>query len=43
MKIDKIGDVFLNSVNFAPYALLTLAPPRGYGFEPKSIGQGVKR
>ena len=27
MKIEEMADISLNSPNFAPYALLTLAPP----------------
>ena len=27
MKIEEMADIFLNSANFAPHALLTLAPP----------------
>ena len=30
MKIEEMADVFLNSANFAPHALLTLVPPSGY-------------
>ena len=32
----KIEDVFLNSANFAPHALLTLAPPSGYAQCPRT-------
>ena len=35
MKIEEMEDIFLNSANFAPHALLTLAPPRGYAFNLK--------
>ena len=27
-----MADIFLNLVNFAPHALLTLVPPSGYSF-----------
>ena len=30
-------DVFLNSANFAPHALLTLAPPSGYALNLKAL------
>ena len=30
MKIEEMADVFLNLANFAPHALLTLAPPSSH-------------
>ena len=32
-----MADVFLNSVNFAPHPLLTLAPPSGYALNLKAL------
>jgi hypothetical protein len=37
MKIEEIADVFLNSANFAPQALLTLAPPSRYALNLKAL------
>ena len=37
MKIEEMADVFLNSANFAPHALLTLAPPSGYALNLKPL------
>jgi hypothetical protein len=37
MKIEEMADVFLNSANFAPHALLTLAPPSGYALNLKAL------
>ena len=37
MKIEEMVNVFLNSTNFAPYALLTLAPPMGYALNLKAL------
>ena len=37
MKIEEMADVFLNSVNFAPHAFLTLAPPSGYALNLKAL------
>ena len=37
MKIEEMGDVFLNSANFAPHAFLTLAPPSGYALNLKGL------
>jgi hypothetical protein len=37
MKIEEMVDVFLNSDNFAPHALLTLAPPSGYALNLKAL------
>ena len=31
------GRRFINSVNFAPHAFLTLAPPSGYGLNLKAL------
>ena len=36
MKIEEMADVFLNSANFVPYALLTLAPSSGYALNLKA-------
>ena len=42
MKIEEMVDVFLNSANFAPHALLTLAPPSSYALNlSNSIDQGA--
>ena len=32
-----MADIFLNSANFAPHALLTLAPPSGYALNLKAL------
>ena len=37
MKMKEMVDVFLNSANFAPYALLTLVPPSGYALILKAL------
>ena len=37
MKIEEMGDIFLNSANFPPYALLTLVPPSGYALNIKAL------
>ena len=37
MKIEEMADVFLNSANFAPLALLTLVPPSGYALNLKAL------
>jgi hypothetical protein len=37
MKIEEMADVFLNLANFAPHAILTLAPPRGYALNIKLL------
>jgi hypothetical protein len=37
MKIEEMGEVFLNSANFAPHAFLTLAPPSGYALNLKAL------
>ena len=37
MKIEEMADVFLNSANFAPHALLTLAPPSDYALNLKAL------
>ena len=37
MKIEEMADIFLNSANFAPHALLTLAPPSGYALNLKAL------
>ena len=37
MKIEEMADVFLNSVNFASHAFLTLAPPIGYALNLKAL------
>jgi hypothetical protein len=37
MKIEEMADVFLNSANFAPHAILTLAPPSGYALNLKAL------
>ena len=37
MKIEEMADVFLNSDNFAPHALLTLAPPSSYALNLKAL------
>ena len=37
MKIEEMADVFLNSANFAPHALLNLAPPSGYTLKLKTL------
>ena len=37
MKIKEMVEVFLNSANFAPYVILTLAPPNGYALNLKSL------
>jgi hypothetical protein len=37
MKIEEMADVFLNSANFAPHALLTLAPPSGNALNLKAL------
>ena len=37
IKIEEMADVFLNSANFAPHALLTLAPPSGYALNLKAL------
>ena len=37
MKIEEMADVFLNLTNFAPHALLTLAPPSGYDLNLKAL------
>ena len=37
MKIEEMADVFLNLANFAPHALLTLAPPSGYALNLKAL------
>ena len=37
MKIEEMADVFLNSANFAPHELLTLAPPSSYAFNVKAL------
>ena len=36
-KIEEMADVFLNSANFAPHALLTLASPSGYALNLKAM------
>ena len=36
-KIEEMADVFLNSANFAPHALLTLAPPSSYALNLKAL------
>ena len=37
IKIKEMADIFLNSVNFASHALLTLAPPIGNALNLKSL------
>ena len=37
MKIEEMADVFLNSANFAPRAILTLVPPNGYALNLKAL------
>jgi hypothetical protein len=37
MKIEEMADVFLNSANFAPHALLMLAPHSGYALNLKPL------
>ena len=37
MKIEEMSDVFLNSANFAPHALLTLTPPSGYALNLEAL------
>jgi hypothetical protein len=37
MKIEEMADIFLNLANFAPHALLTLAPPSGYALNLKAL------
>ena len=37
MKTKEMGDTFLNSANFAPHALLTLAPSSGYALNLKAL------
>jgi hypothetical protein len=37
MKIEEMAGVFLNSANFAPHALLTLAPTSGYALNLKLL------
>ena len=37
MKIEEMADVFLNSANFAPHALLTSVPPSGYALNLKAL------
>jgi hypothetical protein len=37
MKIEEMADVFLNSANFAPHPLLTLAPPSSYALNLKAL------
>ena len=37
MKIEEMADVFLNSANFAPHALLTLATPSRYNLNLKAL------
>jgi hypothetical protein len=42
MKIEEMADVFLNSANFAPHALLTLAQPSGYALNLKALIKVLK-
>jgi hypothetical protein len=42
MKIEEMADVFLNSANFAPHALLTLAPTSGYALNLKALIKASK-
>ena len=37
MEIEEMVDVFLNSANLVPHALLTLAPPSDYALNPKTF------
>ena len=37
MKIEEMADIFLNSANFVPHALLTLAPLSGYALNLKAL------
>ena len=37
MKIEEMVDIFLNSVNFASHAILTLAPLSGYVLSLKAL------
>ena len=37
MKIEEMGDAFLNSADFVPHALLNLAPPIAYALNPKAL------
>ena len=37
MKIEEEANVFLNSANFAPHVLSTLAPPSGYALNLKAL------
>jgi hypothetical protein len=37
MKIEEMGDGFLNSANFAPHAFMTLAPPSGNALNLKAL------
>jgi hypothetical protein len=37
MKIEEMAEVFLNSANFAPHELLTLAPPSSYALNLKAL------
>ena len=37
MEVEEMADVFLNSANYAPHALLTLGTPSGYALNPKAM------
>jgi hypothetical protein len=37
MKIEEMGDVFLNSANLAKHTFSTLAPPSGYTLNLKAL------